>query len=55
MKVGQKVSFYIKQGRTEKRLFGTVVAFNDLVATVLPDGKKKAVTVDKNDILEVWK
>lgn len=55
MKVGQRVSFYIKQGRIERVLFGTVVAFNDLVAEILPDNKKKAVTVNKNDVLEVYR
>lgn len=52
MKIGQRVSFYIVRGRTERRLNGTVVAFNDLVAMVVPDGKKNALEVEKTHIME---
>ena len=50
MKVGQQVSFYIIQEHKERRLNGRVIAFNDLVVEILPNGKNRAVTVPKSQV-----
>lgn len=58
MKQGDRVSFYLEKTYTTdknkkpygKQYSGTVIRFNELVVEILPDGKRKAVQVPKQQV-----
>lgn len=63
MKVGQKVYYYTSRkayvtsiGREKeyiKQFTGTVIRFNDLICEILPDGKTKTISIQRDKVTEV--
>lgn len=53
MKVGDKVDFYVLAARGKaKQMTGTLIAFNDVVCEIIPNGKTKAVSVPRNQVMD---